>query len=131
MVNIRIVLSPNSTLQAADVVAATVSYSNYSVPSLQFYVHHQQVYANALFSHLKLVYSQKMLRTAPPIAVLKVYKLDYRNEEPQYYLLYYYPDRKDINITVDLTTENYCPSVRTTEPSGKLNTTVICFMQVT
>jgi hypothetical protein len=127
MVNILLAQSSNSTLNISNVVAATVLYSDYHNQSLRFDVRHQQVYTGALLSHLRLVYNQKLVRTAPPIGVLKVYTLNYHNEEPQYHVLYYYPYQKDINITVDLTVENHCPLVQmlwhlveTTDTSRKL-----------
>jgi hypothetical protein len=117
MVNVKIVLSSNSTLTAADAVASTVSYSDYHISSLIFDVRHQKVYG-ALPSHLKLIYSDKLIATnAPTIAVMKIYGRNYYSEEPIYYVLYYYPDEKEINITTDLTSENHCPFVQTLWPS--------------
>jgi hypothetical protein len=125
-VNIEIVLSSDSTLKTSDVVAATVSFSDYQIPSLTFDVRHQQVYGS-LPSHLKLIYGYKRGTGAPTTAVMKVYGPNHHNEEPKYYILYYYPDQKEINITLDLTSENHCPfvqtlwsSIQTTETSGKL-----------
>jgi hypothetical protein len=113
-------------LQIADVVATTVSYSDYHIPSLRFNVRHQQVY-DTLPSYLKLIYSQKLVTNAPTIAVLKVYGPNYHSEEPEYYVLYYQTGQKTINITVDLTSENYCPLVQmlwhlveVNETTGKL-----------
>jgi hypothetical protein len=95
-----------------DVVATTVSYSNYDEKSLHFNVHHQQVY-RALSSHLKLIYSSKLGAHAPATAVLKVYGLNYRTEEARYYVLYFHSGQKMLNITVDLTSENHCSLVET------------------
>ena len=112
MVNISIVLSSNSTLQTNDVVAATVFYSDYDPETLRFIVRHQQVYSGFL-SKLKPIYVSKFDRYAPTTAFFKVYEQNYDQEEPKYYLLYFYPDQKDINITVDLTSENHCPLAET------------------
>jgi hypothetical protein len=119
MVNIKFVLSSNSSFQTADVVATTVSFSDYQIPSLRFHLRHQQVYG-ALPSHLKLIYNHTFATDAPTIAVMKVYGPNYYSEEPKYYVLYYYPGQKEINITVDLTSENHCPLVQTNEITGKL-----------
>ncbi len=126
MVDITFMLSSDSKLQIADVVATTVSYSDYHIPSLRFNVRHQQVY-DTLPSYLKLIYSQKLVTNAPTIAVLKVYGPNYHSEEPGYYVLYYQTGQKTINITVDLTSENYCPLVQmlwhlveANETTGKL-----------
>ena len=112
MVNINIVLSSNSTLQTNDIVAATVFYSDYDPETLRFIVRHQQVYFG-LIPELKPIYIGKLDRYAPTTAVFKAYKSNYDQEEPKYYLLYFYPNQKDINITVDLTLENHCPLVET------------------
>ncbi len=112
MVNITFALSSDSKLQTADVVAITVSYNDYHIPSLDFVVRHQQVY-DALLLHLQLIYSHKLTEYAPDTAVLKVYGSNYRNKEPDYYVLYFYPNQKEINITTDLTSENHCPLVQT------------------
>ena len=99
-----------------------------------FNVRHQQVY-DALPSHLKLIYSHKLTEYAPTTAILKVYGSNYRNEEPEYYVLYFYPNQKEINITVDLTSENHCPLVQTLwylvqaiETSGKLEWFIMKFL---
>jgi hypothetical protein len=112
MVHIKFMLSPNSELQTTDVVATTVLYNDYETQSLRFIVRHQQVYSG-LLSELKPIHSGKIDIYAPTTAVLKVYGQSYRYEEPKYYLLYFYPLQKEINITVDLTSENYCPPVET------------------
>jgi hypothetical protein len=126
MVNIRFMLSLNSALKTNEVIAATVLYSDYEIPSLRFMVRDQQVYTG-LPSSLKLIYSHKLATYAPTTAILKVYGANYHSEKPKYYLLYYYPDQKEINITVDLTSKNHCPSVQTlwhsvetTDKPGKL-----------
>jgi hypothetical protein len=112
IVDITFVLSPESTLQTIDVVATTVSYSNYDDTSLRFNIRHQQVY-DGLPSHLKLIYSNKLGENAPATAILKIYGPNYHTEEPGYYVLYFHHGQKMINITVDLTSENYCPLVET------------------
>jgi hypothetical protein len=118
-VNIIIVLSPNSTLQLSDVVATTVSYSDYDQRSFRFLVRHQQVY-NTLPSHFQLIYSHKLNKYAPTTAILKVYRTNYHREQPDHYVLYFYPKEKVINIKVDLTSENRCPLVQSNETSSKL-----------
>jgi hypothetical protein len=125
-VDIELVLSSDSTLNASDVVAVTVSFKDYYILSLAFDVRHQQVYG-LLPSHLKLNYDYRLGTGAPATAVMKVYGPSYRSEEPTYYILYYYPNEKEINITVDLISENRCPFVQTLwhlvqaiETSGKL-----------
>jgi hypothetical protein len=112
MVDITFVLSSDSKLKIADVVAMTVSYNDYYIPTLDFNVRHQQVY-DTLPSHLKLIYSDKLAADAPTIAVSKVYGLNYHSEEPEYYVLYFQSDQKEINITADLTSENHYPLVQT------------------
>ena len=112
MVNITFMFSSDTVLQADDVVAATVFYSNYQIPSLRFIIRHQQVYTG-LPLHLKLFYSDKVAMYAPTTAVLKVYGLNYYLEEAKYYLLYFDPGRTELNITIDLTLENHCPLVET------------------
>jgi hypothetical protein len=119
IVTITIMLLPNTTFQRSEVAATTVSYSDYHVPSLRFDVRHQQVY-DTLPSHIKLIYSNELTAFAPATAVLKIYGPSYRNEEPRYYVLYFHPFQEDINITVDLASENHCPLVQTTEASSKL-----------
>jgi hypothetical protein len=109
-VDITFVLSSVSTLQTTDAVATTVSYSNYDAKSLRFNIRHQQVY-DALPPRLKLIYSHEL--GAPATAVLKIYGPNYHTEEPGYYVLYFHPGQKLINITVDLTSENHCPLVET------------------
>ena len=89
IVNIRFNMSSNSSLETSDVVAATVSYSDYHTPTLGFIVRHQQAYAG-LPSDLKLMYSDKLSPYAPTSAVMKVYGANYHKEEPKYYLLYFY-----------------------------------------
>jgi hypothetical protein len=111
-VEITFVLSSDSALQTNDVVATTVSYSDYDTEILRFNVRHQQVYG-ALPSNLKLIYSHEIDEYAPTTAILKVYGPNYYREEPNYYVLYFDPDEKGINITVDLTSENHCPFVQT------------------
>lgn len=116
IVEITIISSSNSTSQTFDVAAITVSYNNYDLQTLRFDIQHQQVY-NTIPSYIKQMYNYKVGIHAPPIAIMKVYSPNYRNEEPNYYLLYFYRDEKDINITVSLTSENHCPII---EPLGKL-----------
>jgi hypothetical protein len=116
IVDITNVLSSDSTLTAVDVVAASVSFSDYQIPSLNLDIRHQQVY-DSMPSHLKLIYGYKPGTGAPTTAVMKIYGLNYLSEEPKYYVLYFYPDQKDINITADLTSENHCPLVQTLWPS--------------
>jgi hypothetical protein len=99
-------------LQAADIVATTVSYGDFVDQILQLFVYNQQVY-DILPSHLKMSYSQTISTLPPPIAIMKVYGSNYRSEESKYYMLYYQPDQKEINITIDLTSENHCPLVET------------------
>ncbi|CAF0932135.1 unnamed protein product, partial [Didymodactylos carnosus] len=77
---------------------------------------------------LKPIYISKLDIYVPTTAVFKVYGANYHQEEPNYYLLYFYPNQTDINITVDLTSENHCPLVetlwhlvQTTDQSGELN----------
>jgi hypothetical protein len=118
IVDISLVLS---SLKAADVIAITVSYNDYHNQSLRFAIRHQQVY-DTLPSHLQLIYNQKLTSHAPIIAIMRAYGPNYYNEEPKYYVLYYYSDQKDINITIDLTSENYCPVVQATDIPGKQNT---------
>jgi hypothetical protein len=125
-VDMTIVLPSDSTLKASDVVAATVAFSDYQIPSLNLDIRHQQVY-DSMPSHLKLIYGYKSGTGAPTTAVMKVYGPNYQSEEPQYYVLYFYPDQKEINITVDLTSENHFSlvqtlwsSIQTIQTSGKL-----------
>ena len=125
IVKINLVLSSNSTSQIGNVVAATVFYSDYDLETFRFIIRHQQVYSG-LFSELKPIYTGKVDKHAPTTAVLKLYSTNYNQEEPKYYLLYYHPDQKHINITVDLTAENHCSSVEalwhlvpTVDESGK------------
>jgi len=112
MADITFQLSSNSMVQTADVVATTVSSSDFHDKSLNFNVRHQQVY-DGLPSHLKLIYSDKLVAYAPTTAVLKVYGPNYHSVEPEYYILYFHPGQKNINVTVDLTSENHCPLVQT------------------
>ncbi|CAF1418976.1 unnamed protein product [Adineta steineri] len=112
MVKIKLIVSSNSTLQTSDIVAMTIFYSDYDNKSLRFIDRYQQVYSG-LFSELKPIYISKLDTYTPTIAVLKVYEKNYRQEEPKYYLLYFYPEQKEINITTDLTLENHCPLVET------------------
>jgi hypothetical protein len=111
-VYITFVVSPNSTLKKNDAVAITVSYNDYDKETLRFNVRHQQVY-DFLPEHLKLIYSYKLSEYVPVTAILKVYGPNYYREEPNYYVLYFDPGEKEINITVDLTLENHCPFVQT------------------
>jgi hypothetical protein len=111
-VNITFVLSSNSTLQTADVAAAAVSYNNYHIPTLRFNVIHQLAYG-ALPSHLQLIHRQKLNEYVPTIAILKAYGSNYHSKEPEYYVLYFHHLQKEINIAVDLTSENHCPLVQT------------------
>ena len=101
MVNINI----NSSLEINDILATTVFYNNYDQETLSFIIRHQQVYSS-LHSQLKPIYISKVDQYAPTIAIIKVYRLNYESE---YYVLYYHPNKKNINITVDLTSENHCP----------------------
>jgi hypothetical protein len=126
MVQVTFVLSSDYMMQAANAVATTVLFSDYDDKTLRAILRHQQVY-DRLPSHLQLIYSDKTVPHAPTTAILKVYESDYHSEEARYYLLYFHPDQKEINITVDLTSENHCPLVRTlwhlvqvNETSGKL-----------
>ena len=112
MVNIRLMLSSNSALKTTDVVATTILYSDYEIPSLRFMVREQQVYSG-LPSSFKLIYNDKRASYAPTTAILKAYGANDHYEKPVYYLLYFYPDQKEINITVDLTSENHCLPVET------------------
>ncbi len=112
MVEIAFMLSEDSLLQRKDVVATTILYSDYDVQSLLFYVRHQQVY-DTLPVRLKLIYNQQLSDYAPDIAILKTYGINYNKEESKYYVLYFDPYEKEINITIDLTSENYCPLVQT------------------
>jgi hypothetical protein len=112
MVNIKFMLSSNATLQITDVAAVTVFYSDYDDRSLRFIVRHQQVYSS-FPAEIKPIYIGKLDIYAPTTAVLKVYGQSYRYEEPEYYVLYFYPYQKEINITVDLTSENHCALVET------------------
>jgi hypothetical protein len=126
IVYITFVLSSDSTLQTNDIVATTVSYNDYHNKTLSFNVRHQQVYGT-LPKHLKLIYSNKFDAHAPTTAILKLYGPNYYRENPNYYVLYFHPRRKKINITIDLTSENNCPLVQTlwylvqgNDSSGKL-----------
>jgi stress-induced morphogen len=112
MVKIKFMLSSDSSLQRSDVAATTVSFNDYDFQSLRFLLRHQQVY-DTLPSDLKLIYSHNLATYAPAIAIMNVYESNYRRKEPEYYILYFYPDQKEINITVDLTSENHCPLVQT------------------
>jgi hypothetical protein len=117
MVEIKIMLSSNSTLQTTDVIATTVSYNDYHDITLHSIVRHQQVYGT-LPQYLKLMYNDKLSTYAPTAAIMKVYGSNYYKEEPKYYVLYFYfPRQREINITIDLTLENHCPFVQI---SGKL-----------
>jgi hypothetical protein len=111
-VQITFALSPDSTLQATDIIASTISYSDYDIKSLRFNVRHQQVYGS-LPAHSTLTYSNKLSAYALVTALLKVYRLNYHSEEPEYYVLYFNPLRMNINITVDLTSEDHCPLAQT------------------
>ena len=62
---------------------------------------------------MKLIYDDKLAKNAPTTAVLKVYGQNYVHEEAKYFLLYFYSNEKEINITIDLTFENHCPLVET------------------
>jgi hypothetical protein len=100
-------------LQADDIVATTISYNDISDrSSLIFNVRNQQVY-RSLPSHVNLIYSHKLSAYPPMTAVLRIYRSNFHNEEPEYYILYFYYPPKKINITVDLTSENHCPLVQT------------------
>ena len=70
IVEITLVLPSDSTLRTTDVIASTVTYSNYDVNSLTFDVLHQQVYGS-LPSHLKLIYSGKLGAYAPATGLFK------------------------------------------------------------
>jgi stress-induced morphogen len=111
MVKIKFILSSDTSLHKSDVAATTVSYNDYDFQSLRFILRHQQVY-DTLPSDLKLIYSHNFATYAPATAFMKVYESNYRRKEPEYYILYFYHDQKEINITVDLTSENYCPLVQ-------------------
>jgi hypothetical protein len=112
MINIRFILSPNSEVQTDDVIAATVFYSDYEIPSLRFLDRHQKVYAG-FPSELKLIYDDKVVKNAPTTAVLKVYGRNFVHDEAKYFVLYFYSNEKEINLTIDLTLENHCPLVET------------------
>jgi hypothetical protein len=112
MVLIKFLLSSDSKLHTADIIATTVSFNDYEIPLLRFNIRHQQVYGT-LPSQLELIYSHTFTTDAPATAVMKVYGPNYRNEESRYYILYFQPSQKDINITVDLSSENHCPLVQT------------------
>ncbi len=125
-VEITFVLSSDFKLQMNHVIATTVSYNDYDKKTLHFNIRHQQVY-DALPEHLKLIYSHKWGEYAPTTAILKVYGSNYYREEPNYYVLYFDPGEKKINITIDLTSENHCPFIQTlwylvegVQTSGKL-----------
>jgi hypothetical protein len=113
-------------ISSLDAVATTVSFSDYQIPSLRFNVRHQQVHAT-LTSHFKLIYSQKENTFAPSIALMKVYSTNNRTEQPKYYVLYYYPNEKVIDITVNLTSENYCSAIETFNHSTSNSTTAVFF----
>ena len=113
-VDISLVLPSNSS----EVIAATVSYNDYHDESLRFVIRHQQVYAS-LPSHLQLIYRQKLTPGAPIVAIMRTYGPNYLEEEPNYHVLYYYSDQKDINITIDLTSENHCPIIQPADLPGK------------
>ena len=100
----------HSQLKPTDILGTTIVYNDYQIPSLRLTPRHQQVY-NQLPTNLRLVYSQKTGTYAPSVAILKVYSSNSLDEEPNYYILYYYPNNKTISITVNLTTETYCPLI--------------------
>ena len=112
MISITFTLSSKSRLQADDVMEATVSFNDYLIQLLRLDMRHQQVYHN-LPSYFELVYDDTLITSAPTLALMKIYQSSYRETGPEYYILYYQIDQKEINITVDLTSENYCPSVQT------------------
>lgn len=119
-VNIMIIPSSNSLLQISDIIATTISYSDFHDATLRLNARHQEVY-DALPSHLHLTYSQKVNYYAPSMSVLKLYRSNYRDEEPQYYILYFFPFRSKINITVNLTLENYCALIQPNQMLGELS----------
>lgn len=108
IVNIKIASRPFLTLKSARIVATTVSYNDYNVESLRFIVRHQQVFHD-LPTNIKLIYTNTLDAHAPKVAVLKMYRENFRSTEPDYYILYFQSDRKNISIEVDLTSENRCP----------------------
>jgi len=107
---VRIEINSQLKSSSADILAITVVYNDYQMPSLRFLPRHQQLY-NQLPTSLTLVYSQKTSTYAPAIAFLKAYSSHSLDEESKYYILYYYPNNKTISISVNLTTENYCPLI--------------------
>lgn len=113
-VNIDVIVSLNSTIERSKVVATTISFLDYQIPSLRLDVRYRQVHS-ILPSHLKLIYSETSNQFAPSIALMKIYSDNYRIEQPRYSLLYYYPNQKRINLTVNLTSENKCFSIETSD----------------
>ncbi|CAF3583830.1 unnamed protein product [Adineta steineri] len=119
MINIRI----NSSFSINDILATTVFYNDYDQETLRFLIRYQQVYSS-LHSQLKPIYIGKVEQYAPIMAIMKIYRLNYESE---YYLLYYHPNKKTINITVDLTLENYCPLWYLMESNEEKNSTISVF----
>ncbi|CAF5034635.1 unnamed protein product, partial [Rotaria magnacalcarata] len=109
LVHIRMNLSTNSLLRPMNISALTIAFNNYNPKTFAFLMQHQQVHRN-LPLQIQLAYSRKLI-TAPTIGLLKVYGQNYEREEPKYFVLYFAVGRKDVNITVDLTSENYCPLI--------------------
>jgi hypothetical protein len=120
MVNIIVISSSNPLLQTNGIIATTISYNDYDEKSLRLIISHQQVY-NTLPTHLQLRYTHKLTSYAPTMSALKVYGSNYRDEEPQYYILYFYPLQEKINITVNLTSENYCTLIQPNQMLSKLS----------
>ena len=119
---IRFMLSSNSRVQATDVAAITVSFSDYKIPFLHLDLRHQRVHGN-LPSHLELMYDDTLGSNAPTLAVMKIYSSNARGTDPEYYVLYFQTDQNEINITIDLTSENHCPLVQTLWYLLQTNTT--------
>jgi hypothetical protein len=120
MVNIMVISSSDSLLQTSDIIATTISYNDFYDSLLRLTIRHQQVY-NTLPSYFQLKYSHKLISYAPSMSFLKVYRSNYRDEEPQCYILYMIPLQNEINVTVNLTSENYCELIQPNQVSGKLS----------
>ncbi|CAF4638143.1 unnamed protein product [Rotaria socialis] len=113
LVQIKMNLSTNSLLIPMNINALTIAFNNYHPKTFAFLMQHQQVHRN-LPLQIQLAYSRKLI-TAPTIGLLKVYGQNCEREEPKYFVLYFAVGRKDVNITVDLTSENYCPLIEGTD----------------
>ena len=110
-----------------NISASTISFNNYDPRTLAFLIRHQQVH-RGLPLQIQLAYARTLI-TAPTVGLLKAYAKNYEVDEPKYFVLYFAAERKDVNITADLTSENYCPLI---EGAGKklLSPSDLCFSSI-